>query len=108
MNKPNPKQREPIYDYSECAKYIAWKLGIKDLHNINGKTYGDGSKESDNYPYLNWWHYISDSCSGNGCEMYLPYTGEGEVWEKEDEWAYKIAKAFNDEFGDETLYWVEW
>lgn len=106
MKKPKPKKRQPVLDYHECADYIAHKLGIEDLRNVAG--WDAGQKDQDNPPYLDWWHFISDNCSGNGCEMYLPYTGEGEVWKQEDMWAYKIAKAFNDEFGEEALYWVEW
>ncbi len=105
MKKPKPRKREPILHYDECAKYIAHKLGIKDLHNVAG--WEPGQKDGESPPYLNWWHFICDQAH-NGSEIYLPFTGEGEAWPPKDMWAYKIAKAFNDEFGEESVYWVEW
>jgi hypothetical protein len=109
MKKPKPTVKTVTHlDYHECAQYIADKLGIKDLDNVAGKTWGASKKASDNYPYQDFWHLmckyneihngtfitIPEEIDIHGCTI--------------DDWAKPIIKAFNEEFGIGTEYWVEW
>lgn len=107
MKKPVPKIKKVLY-YNECEKYIAEKLGIKDLRNVAGKTY-DGSAADNAKKYLDFWHFLCDSNDvHNGCEIMMPYCEEDAIYEDKDKWALDIARAFAAEFGPDAEYWVAW
>jgi hypothetical protein len=105
MKKPKPKKRKEILDYHECAKYIAKKLGIKDLRDVDGKFDPANKDRMNEIEYKDFWHQICDGVH-NGSEMYMIDTSQ-EDW-PEEEWVRNIAKAFNEEFGSDAVYWVEW
>lgn len=98
MKKPGKSHK--VYDYFECEKYVAHKLGIKDLRDTLGKF----SREpyDDSVEYRDFWHYI--------CKTNQVHNG-GEIWIFEDEdaedWQQEIIEAFLDAFG-EGPYHVSW
>jgi len=99
MEKPISK---PVWhlDYQECEKYIAHKLGIKDLRDVKGK-FADGKCNYD-VEYQDFWHCIMDNQEiNNGCYIRIL---SNQRW---PEWAIPIVKAFQEEFED-VEYWVEW
>ena len=113
MKKPVKKTKE-YYDYHECEKYIANKLGIKDLRDCLGKF--QGHLHDDTVEYRDFWHYIIEHGGiHNGCyfTMFIEETDE-----MEDKWLWvkPIIEAFIEEFGDEdddgvkceAEFWVEW
>jgi hypothetical protein len=104
--KPKPKKHKAILDYRECANYIAYKLGIKDLRDVDGKFDPKNAKRMDEIEYKDFWHFVCDNGDvHNGCEIYLPLTEDDNP---QEEWIRKIVHAFNKEFGEEVPYWVEW
>jgi hypothetical protein len=103
MKKPRLKSRKS-YDYNECAEYIAHKLGVKDIRDFAGRWNGDKFNESK--PYQDFWHFLYNHCEiHNGGEMYMPCLDDLNLIE---DWQYKILQAFQDEFGEDAVYWVEW
>ena len=69
MNKPTKRVIEH-YDYHECAKYIAYKLGIKDLRDIAGK-YSNRNQDAE---YQDFWHFVLyfNESTSNGSYVYIP------------------------------------
>lgn len=97
-----PKQRTHLmYDYHECAEYVAHKLNIKDLRDTLGKF--KSNPYDDTIEYRDYWHYVLDKNGNvsNGAQVWIFEDEDGEPWQQE------ITKVFLDEFGDGP-YWVSW
>lgn len=101
MKKPEEKIVKHL-DYNECEKYIAHKLGIKDLRDVLGKF---GNSEIKEVGYQDFWHVVMDHNDGliNGSYIYISTD-----WFQTPEWAKPILKTFAEEFGENQEYWVEW
>ena len=108
LKNPKPKQHtHKYYNYHECEKYIAKKLGIKDLRDCLGKFDESNGpyEERENIEYRDFWHFIVDDVEiHNGCAFYIPEPYEGCDWKQ---WQIDICNAFADEFGMEQ-FWVSW
>ena len=104
MDKPQPKHREPVLNFSECQKYIEYKLGY-DIRDVLGKfEMKSGRMTSKEVEYWDWWHFLTDRVDiHNPCTITIDHY----LLEDGNEWQNKITQAFLDEFG-ETEYWVEW
>ena len=106
MKKP-AKHTKEYYDYNECAKYIAHKLGIKNLRDIDGKF--NGNEHAD---YKDFWHFMLeyDPSINNG--SFTSFEGYADGLSSEEvsieEWQDKIVRAFIAEFGEEAEYWIDW
>lgn len=100
MEKPK-KKIVKHYDYNECAKYIAYKLGIKNLRDCAGKY----SENKPDAPYQDFWHVVMDQNDNvsNGSYVWIL-----DDWYDCPEWAKPIADAFAEEFGKDEQFWVEW
>lgn len=106
MKKPKKHTRK-YYDYDECAKYIANKLGVKDLRDFAGKYTKKGV--DDTKPYLDFWHWLCDFGNvHNGCFISMPPASDIPQYTNEEKWVAPIVQAFEDEFGEEAEMWVEW
>jgi hypothetical protein len=104
MKKPKKETRE-YYDYSKCAKFIAYKLGVKDLRDFAGKY----EKGGENKPYLDFWHWLCDMNDvHNGCYIYMPPASDIPNYSEDEKWVAPIVQAFEDEFGEEAEMWVDW
>lgn len=102
MDKPTPKQREPLLDFFECQKFIEDKLGY-DIRDVLGRHKNDMTSREE-VEYWDYWHFLIDNISiHNGCVISIPYG----LLECGTDWQNKITQAFLDEFG-EAEYWVEW
>ncbi len=100
MIKPKLQTREYL-DYSECAKYIANKLGVEDLRDFAGRYTTKGENVS--APYQDFWHFLCDGEINNGAITYI-----GTDMGCEEEWQQRICNAFVEEFGEEAPYLMEW
>jgi len=108
MKKPAKKVKE-YYDYSKCADYIAHKLGIEDLNDI------DNSHRDPAAEYKNFWHFLVDQKEiHNGMfvdfrywEDNLPNDVLPEKYQIKP-WQDRIVRAFIEEFGEDAEYWVWW
>jgi len=101
MKKPQIRSKQ-YYDYNECAKYVAYKLGIKDLDDCLGKFQGKYDDEKNKLEYRDFWHYICQTHEiHNGCEF--------NIWEDDyaESWQQEIINCFLAEFG-EGPYFVSW
>lgn len=97
MNKPIQKTMT-YWDYLECEKWVANKLGVKDLRDFAGK-YSEGNKDAE---YLDFWHCICDMQDvSNPCWIWIDREFE---W---PDWAIPIVEMFEQEFGPNE-YYVEW
>jgi|GEM_PF-2422786 len=103
MKKPEPRKIERL-DYSECEEYIAWKLGIKNLRNVAGKSYDPKSPDYKK-PYQDFWHFIVNYYDVHNGSTFTIFS---EMLENAKDWQKTIIQAFIDEFGDNAEYWVEW
>jgi len=109
VKKPVLKKHE-FYDYHECAEYIAKKLGKKNLRDCGEKHCG---KKDLTAPYQDFWHYLIETNDiNNGCLIVGIglFNGEALATEENSKWSFciPILKAFEDEFGPNAQYWVEW
>lgn len=96
MKKPE-KQTVQHWNYQECEKYIAHKLGIKDLRDVDGRYLGNPDAK-----YKDFWNCVCEHNEmHNGCYVWI-YADDFYP-----DWAQPIVKAFVEEFGEEE-YWVEW
>jgi hypothetical protein len=106
MKKPKLKTKK-YYDYHECAEFIAHKLGIKNLRDVDGKYAGNKDAK-----YKDFWHFLLDynpelnkgsflTFEEYGCGLSLEEAGI-------EEWQDKIVRAFIAEFGEDAEYWIEW
>lgn len=87
-----------FYDYNECQKYIAHKMGVKSLRDFAGKY----SENNPDAPYQDFWHVVmkhNQVC--NGCYVWIPEPTSV------PDWAKPICEKFIEEFGD-IEFWVEW
>ncbi len=101
MKKPQLETRKYL-DYDKCAKYVAFKLGIKDIRDVTGHFQPGGTEE--NNPYQDFWHFICDICDPNNGS----YICIGTDMSCKEDWQQKICDMFVQEFGEEQDYWVEW
>ena len=106
MNKPT-KQTKEYYDYHECARYVAHKLGIENLRDIDGKFNGNPGAD-----YKDFWHFLLDynPLINNGSFTSFEEYGNGLSLEEAgiEKWQDKIVRTFIAEFGEEAEYWIEW
>lgn len=106
MKKPKKQIRE-YYEFSDCAEYVAHKLGIKDLRDVDGKFYGNEKAE-----YKDFWHFLLkyNPELGNGSYLTFYEYGNGLSLEESgiEKWQDKIIRKFIEEFGEEAEYWVWW
>lgn len=104
MDKP-VKETHEYYNYDECAKYIAHKLGVKDLRDFAGRH---ANEYNETLPYQDFWHVLLDHNEiHNGCFVHLP---EIDDLEEDEQWAIPIIEAWQEEFEPIFLeeYWVSW
>jgi hypothetical protein len=106
VEKPTKKTKE-YYDYHECAEYIAHKLGIEDLRDVDGKFKGNPDAE-----YKDFWHFMRDYDPEINKGSFTSFEGYGDGLPIEEagieEWQDKIVRTFIAEFGEDAEYWINW
>lgn len=101
MDKPE-KETAESYDYSQCEKWVAKKLGIRDLRDVANRF---GPKPNKDAEYQDFWHFLIDSQEiHNGCFIHI----DTHYLEESPDWVKPILKMFAQEFGETTQYWVSW
>ncbi len=84
IEKPT-EQTKAYFDYFDCKEYIEQKLG----YDIDDKA--------------RYWHFIVKACDvSNGIQTELPDEDQG------TEAQQLVTKAFNEEFGEDAIYEIDW
>lgn len=85
------------WNYFECEKWVAYKLGIDNLYNIQYEKKGNTKRLQDF-----WCCICMNQKIFNGCHF------EIHTDLKLPDWAIPIVQMFEQEFGPNATYWVEW
>lgn len=102
MQKPNPINRQPVYDFNECVKYVEHKLGY-EIRDTLGR-FKDGNYKPDR-EYRDYWHFLIQIMHiNNGSEIII----NSELLQLGEQWQNEITKCFIDNFGDNAVYEVNW
>lgn len=105
----NRALKELGYEYSEVANALEKSIPDYDSRiKIRERIYELARKYE--APYRNHWHTFCQQIH-NGC--YYSFATNEDLADddnrtEENAWINYITKLYNDEFGDETQYWIAW